>query len=83
MVVYADSSFLVALYADDLHADPAKGYLQKNPNPIVLTSFSKGETQHALRMAAFRGDISEAEMTQYLLLFEQDQDCLLYTSDLL
>ena len=76
--MYADSSFLVALYMDDRHADPANDYLRKNPNPIVLTSFSKGETQHAVRMCAFRGDISEAEMTQGLLLFEQDQDEGLY-----
>jgi len=71
---WADSSFLVSLYVDDDHAEIAKAYLSKNPYPIVLTSFAKSEAQHALRMCAFRGDISEDELVRVLLTFERDQE---------
>ena len=74
MVAYADSSFLVSLYANDDQSEIAGSYLTQNPYPLTLTSFSKSEAQHALRMRGFRGVISEEEMVRCLLLFERDQD---------
>jgi len=80
VVTYADSSFLISLYIDDNQSEAARSYLAKNPHPITLTLFSKSEAQHALRMSAFRGDISEVEMTRYLLVFERDRDEGIYES---
>ena len=74
MITWADSSFVVSLYVDDSHTKKAMAYLAANPYAIVLTAFSKTEAQHALRMCAFRGDISERQLIQALMTFERDQD---------
>ncbi len=55
-------------------------YLAKNPYALALTAFSRTEAQHALRMCAFRGDISERHLTQALMTFERDQDEGFYES---
>lgn len=78
MVTYADSSFLVTLYADEHNSALARAYVGGNAHPIYLTSFSKAETEHALRMFAFRKLIAMDEMTQCLLLFEEDQGSGIY-----
>ncbi len=74
MVTCADSSFLVSIYNVDEHNDRAITYLRENPHPIHLTPFARSETQHALRMLAYRRMISEEKMTRALLTFEQDQE---------
>jgi predicted nucleic acid-binding protein len=73
LVVYADSSFLVAVYVEGGNTEDATGYFAKNPQPICLTSFSKSEAQHAIRMLAFQKQIAFAEMTRSLLQFERDE----------
>ena len=78
MVIYADSSFLVSLYLDEAHSARAKAYASGSAHPICLTYFSKAETEHALRMFAFRKEIALDEMTQCLLLFEEDQGTGIY-----
>jgi len=78
LVIYADSSFLVSLYADELNSARARTYASGSAHPICLTSFSKAETEHALRMFAFRKQIALDEMTQCLLLFEEDQGSGIY-----
>jgi predicted nucleic acid-binding protein len=78
LVTYADSSFLVSLYADERNSALARAYVAGNAHPICLTSFSKAETEHALRLFAFRKLIALDEMTQCLLLFEEDQGSGIY-----
>lgn len=78
MVTYADSSFLVSIYVDDEHTKLAQTYLSKNPRPLYLTPFSKSETQHALRLLAFRKIISPEVATRCLLTFDEDQEEGLY-----
>jgi predicted nucleic acid-binding protein len=73
MIVWSDSSFLVALYTDSRDASRAGSHLASQPIPITLTDFSRAEAQHAIRLSSFRGDISHAEMTRALLRFERDQ----------
>jgi predicted nucleic acid-binding protein len=73
LVVYADSSFLVAVYVEGSNTLHARSYLAKNPQPICITSFSKSEVQHALRMLAFQKHIDLAGMTRALLQFERDE----------
>jgi hypothetical protein len=53
-------------------------YLAANPTPLILTSFAKSETQHAIRMLAFRKMITVGEMTQGLVHFERAQDERVY-----
>jgi predicted nucleic acid-binding protein len=73
LVTYADSSFLVSLYISDGKTDAVNKFLRENPQILCLTSFLESETQHAIRMLAFRGTIPQQVMTQGLLVFEQDQ----------
>jgi predicted nucleic acid-binding protein len=78
LVIYADSSFLVSLYADEVSSSQARAYAGGSAHPICLTYFSKAETEHALRMLTFRKQIALDEMTQCLLLFEEDQGTGIY-----
>ena len=73
MVTYADTSFLVSVYAKDDNTERARAYFASNPEPICLTSFSRSEAQHAIRLQAFQGRITNSEMTQSLLRFERDE----------
>jgi len=73
-VTYADSSFLVSLYVQDSNTERAKKYLSRNQSPLLLTIFSKSETQHALRTLAFRKLITIGEMTQGLIHLERAQE---------
>jgi predicted nucleic acid-binding protein len=74
VVTYADSSFLVSSYVQDSHTESAKKFLALNAIPLILTSFSKTETQHAIRMLAFRKLITIGEMTQGLMHLDLAQD---------
>ena len=73
-MTYADSSFLVSLYIQDSHTETAKKFLAANPHSLILTSFSKTETQHAIRTLAFRKSITVGEMTQGLIHLERAQE---------
>ena len=73
-MTYADSSFLVSSFIQDSHTESAHNYLASNSRPLILTSFSKTETQHAIRMLAFRKLITIGEMTQGLIHMERAQD---------
>ena len=73
-MTYADSSFLVSLYIQDAHTESAQKYLAVHSNSLILTSFSKTETQHAIRTLAFRKLITVGEMTQGLIHLERAQD---------
>ncbi len=78
MVIYADSSYLVSLYADEQNSDTARSFIAKSAHPICLTDFSRSETQHALRLMAFRKLIAPDELIQCLLLFDEDQGSGIY-----
>jgi len=73
LVVYADSSFLVAVYVQGGNAEAARSHFATNPQPVCLTNFSKSEAQHAIRMLAFQKHIALAEMTRALFQFERDE----------
>jgi len=73
-VTYADSSFLVSLYLEDQHTAAARRCLAAHGKTLILTSFAKAETQHAIRLIAFRKLITLGEMTQALIHLERAQD---------
>jgi len=74
MVTYADSSFLVSLYIQDSHTVEARKFLASHSFSLLLTNFSRSETQHAIRTLAFRKMITIGEMTQGLIHFQRAQD---------
>lgn len=71
-MTWADSSFIIALYVGEEHSPTAESYFAANPLPITITAFSILEVQHALRLAAFRGEISESQLVRSLLRLEHD-----------
>jgi predicted nucleic acid-binding protein len=73
LVTYADSSFLVSLYVTDSNSGVAEIISRKNPGPITLTVFSKYETEHAIRLLAYRKAIPHEVMARALLNFDRDQ----------
>ena len=70
---YADSSFLVSLFVKDGNSPAAKQFLFRNSGPVLITSFSKSETFHAIRTMVFKKRIDLGEMTRALLQFDQDE----------
>jgi predicted nucleic acid-binding protein len=73
LVTYADSSFLVSLYVTDANSGVVEIFSRKSPNLITLTAFSKQETQHAIRLLAFRKAIPQEVMARGLLNLDRDQ----------
>ena len=70
---WPDSSFVVSIYVQDRHSAKARRCFAEHTDPLLITPFSRGEIQHAIRMCAFRREISEQQMTHALLSFEHDQ----------
>jgi predicted nucleic acid-binding protein len=70
---WPDSSFVVSIYVEDRHSARARRCFAEHTDALLITPFSRGEIQHAIRMCAFRREISGQEMAQALLRFEHDQ----------
>lgn len=71
MTTYADSSFVVSLYALDVHSHEAhRRMLQK---PILwLTQINRAELAHSLSRQVFRGRIDAATAIAAWNAFEED-----------
>ena len=72
MVAYADTSFLFSLYAQDANTVRAARIAAANHAPLIITPLQAFELRNALRLAVFRGDISEAEQRRLNGLIETD-----------
>lgn len=72
MIVTADASFLVSLYGVDVNSPAARAWMAANAEPLLLTDVLRFETENALRLARFRGRITDAELTQALAEIESD-----------
>lgn len=72
MIVAADASFLVSLYGGDVNTPAARAWMASHAEPIMLTGALRFETENALRLACFRGRITQAELAQALAEIESD-----------
>ncbi len=72
MIVTADASFLVSLYGVDVNTPAARAWMAASAEPILLTSALRFEAENALRLACFRGRITQAELDQALQGIESD-----------
>jgi predicted nucleic acid-binding protein len=72
MVIYADTSFLVALYVDEEHTDWANRYTEKLGERLAFTPFHRLEFRSALRGRVFRKNLTRIELQEALKLSEQD-----------
>ncbi|MFO1491752.1 MAG: PIN domain-containing protein [Kiritimatiellia bacterium] len=72
MVAYADTSFLFSLYAQDANTSRAAKTATAIHSPLVITPLQAFELRNALRLAVFRGDITESEQRRLHGLIEAD-----------
>ena len=72
MVAYADTSFLVSLYARDANSAPAQTLASRLPMPLAFTDFLRHEARNAIRLALFRKEITGEEGQSVLQAIEED-----------
>ena len=72
MVIYADTSFLFSLYAQDANTAQAGKIAAAINNPLVFTPLQRHELRNAFRLSLFRREISTSECQHLLSLVETD-----------
>ena len=77
MLVTADASFLVSLYGVDVNTPAARAWMAEAATPVLLTGALRFETENALRLAHFRGKITQAELCQAPWQIEGDLDAVI------
>ena len=68
----ADTSFLFSLFGNDGHTAAALGWARQARIPISVTVLNRYEFGNAVRFAAFRKAISQADALASLAAFETD-----------
>jgi predicted nucleic acid-binding protein len=72
VVIYADTSFLVALYVDEPQSPLAQNYVEKVGAGLVFTPFHRLELRTALRLRVFRGEITTEFLKNTFRMLEAD-----------
>ena len=72
MVVYADTSFLFSLYAQDAHTGTAASCAAALARALLLTPLQRFELRNALRLSVFRGDMAELECRRLIETIDDD-----------
>jgi predicted nucleic acid-binding protein len=68
----ADTSFLFALYGQDVHTAAARVRAAGFRSPLSLTILQRYELGNAVRFAAFRGAVQMKDAASILTAFESD-----------
>ncbi len=69
---YADSSFLISLYCDDINAEQARRFMARNPAALAFNPFHRLEVRNGLRLRVFRGSMTPEERTAALRQIEEN-----------
>src|SRR5687768_10851463 len=72
MDVYFDSAIVLKLYVQEPNSADAIRLVSTQTAPYSLTWWQALEVRNAIRLKAFRSEITPAEMTQSLAALEQD-----------
>ena len=72
MDAYFDSAIIVKLYVQEATSPQAIRLVAAYATPYVLTQWQALEVKNAIRLKAFRSEITVAEMNQSVAAFEQD-----------
>jgi predicted nucleic acid-binding protein len=72
VIGYADTSFLVSLYAVDSSSAVALSALVSHPMPLAFTEWHEFEAENALELREFRGRSTAAETAAALDLLRQN-----------
>jgi predicted nucleic acid-binding protein len=73
MVIYADTSFLFALYGNDVHTPRAIEWTKSQRSALTLTTLTEFELGNALRFAEFRRGIAPGDAARFWAQFEADR----------
>jgi predicted nucleic acid-binding protein len=73
LVVYADTSFLVSLYAQDANSAEARDLVSGLTTPFAFTPLHAHEARNAVRLAVFRKEINAEQCTAVLTAMETDE----------
>ena len=72
MDVYFDSAIILKLYVQETTSPDAIGLVAGYTAPYALTQWQALEVKNAIRLKAFRNEITATEMSQSITAFEQD-----------
>jgi predicted nucleic acid-binding protein len=72
VVAYADTSFLVSLYGQDANSAKARDLVTDLGMSMALTPLQRHEARNALRLAAFRKEITSDQCAAVLALLDAD-----------
>ena len=70
---YFDSAIIVKLYVKEATSPEAIRLISASQPPYILTHWQVLEVKNAIRLKAFRAEISAEEMNQSITAFDQDQ----------
>jgi len=70
--VYADSSFLVALYLQREHSPAAAAFMQSHGRALPFTPWHRLEVRNAIRLAVFQGLIESRQARTQLKQLDAD-----------
>lgn len=71
-MITADTSFLFALYGDDVHTVSAQSWVKQAKQPISVTVLNRYEFGNACRFAAFRKAISRTDARDRVAALDTD-----------
>ena len=73
MVVFADTSFLFAVYGNDAHTPVALDWLRSTGQTFSISELADFELSNALRFAEFSGRLGAGNAAQFLAQYESDR----------
>jgi predicted nucleic acid-binding protein len=73
MVVFADTSFLFAVYGNDTHTPVALSWLQETGQKVCISELADFELCNALRFAEFAGRLGPGDAARFLAQYESDR----------
>jgi len=72
MIVYADTSFLMAAYSPEPESMRVLAWLQSARQPLPFTPLHRLEVRNAIRLRVFRGEITPDQRQQAFQEIESD-----------
>jgi predicted nucleic acid-binding protein len=74
MVVFADTSFLFAVYGNDAHTPVALNWLRETGQRVCISELADFELCNALRFAQFAGRLASGDAARFLAQYESDRE---------
>ena len=72
MVVFADTSFLFAVYGNDVHTPAAVSWLRETGQMVCISELADFELCNALRFAEFAGRLGSGNAARFLAQYAFD-----------